>query len=224
MDNKIEKIREIVKEELSQCAAHGFDHTERVYNLAIKIAETEDIDLEVVKIATLLHDIGGKRETDDNTGKIDHASESAKMARPILENLGYPEKKIKHIQDCILSHRYRNEHAPTTKEAQLIFDADKIDALGAIGLARMFAWIGRNNAFIYKKMNVEEYIKDNLGGKIDGRIQDKTKHSAQINYETKVKHIVNLLHTKKGKEIGAERTKFFKDFLDRMEREINGEL
>ncbi|NQU82510.1 MAG: HD domain-containing protein [Parcubacteria group bacterium] len=224
MEDKIEKIKEIVKEELSQCSAHGFDHVERVYNLAMKIAETEDIDLEVVKIAALLHDVGGKRETDDNTGKTDHASESAKMARPILESLNYPEDKIQHIQDCILSHRYRNEHKPKTKEAQLIFDADKIDALGAIGLARTFAWIGRNNAFIYKKVNTEEYINENLGGKIDGRIKDKTKHSAQINYETKVKHIVNLLHTKKGKEIGTERTKFFKDFLNRMEKEIRGEL
>ena len=224
MENNIEKIRELVKEELSRCSAHVFDHVMRVYNLAVKIAESEDIDLEVVKISALLHDIGGKREIDDNTGKIDHASESAKMARPILESLNYPEEKIKHIQDCILSHRYRNEHKPQTKEAQLIFDADKLDALGAIGVARMFAWIGKNNAFIYKTVNIDDYIEENLSGKIDGRIQDKTKHSPQINYETKVKHIVNLLHTKKGKEIGIERTKFFKDFLDRMEKEVNGEL
>ena len=224
MEEEIKKIKEIVKQELSHCPGHNFDHVERVFNMAMKLTEGEKVNREVVELSALLHDIGGQKELDDKTGNTDHAVESAKMAEPILRDLGHKEEKIKHILDCILSHRYRNDYKPKTKEAEVIFDADKLDALGAIGIARTFIWIGKNKAHMYKKVNIGDYIKDNLGGKIDGKIKDKTKHSPQINFETKTKYIVDLLHTKEGKRIGKERTKFFKDFLDRMEREIKGEL
>jgi len=224
MDEKIEKIKETVKEELTFCSAHNFDHVMRVYNLALHLAENEDVDLDVIKAAALLHDIGGKKEVDDPTGKTDHAIESAKMAEPILNNLGYSEKKIKHIQDCIISHRYRTENKPQTKEAKIVFDADKLETVGAIGIARAFVWVGRNNAHIYKKTDIDEYAKDNLGGKINGRIQDKTKHSPQINWETKDKHILNYLYTEKAKQVAKERMIFSENFFKRLENEINGKM
>ena len=177
MDRKIEKIKEIVKKELASCPAHNFDHVIRVYNLALHLAENENVDLDVIKAAVLLHDIGEKKELDDPTGKTDHAIEGAKMAKPILNNLGYSKDKIKHIQDCIISHRYRTENKPQTKEAKIVFDADKLETVGAIGIARAFVWTGKNNAHIYKKVDIDKYAKENLGGKINGRIQDKTKHS-----------------------------------------------
>ncbi len=225
MQNKIEVIKEIVKKELSQCPAHNFDHVMRVYNLAVRIAKSENVDLEVIEAAAILHDIGGEREMNDSSGNTDHAVESAKMAEPILKELGYKEEKIKHIQDCILSHRYRNNREPKTKEAEIIFDADKLETLGAIGIARAFAWVGKNKANIYKKVdNIEEYAKENLGGSIKGRIQDKTKHSPQINWETKDKYIIDLLYTKKAKKIAKERMQFSIEFLNRLEKEIKGEL
>ena len=224
MDEKIEKIKEIVKKELAFCSAHNFDHVMRVYNLALHLAENETVDLDVIKAAVLLHDIGGKKEVDDPTGKTDHAIEGAKMAEPILNNLGYSKDKIKHIQDCIISHRYRTGNEAKTKEAQILFDADKLDTLGAIGIARSFVWVGRNNAKIYTDINIEEYINENLGGKINGRIQDKTKHSPQIEFETKLKFLITKLHTEKAKEVCKERIEFYKSFLDRLKREINGEL
>ena len=121
MDEKFEKIKEIVEKELAFCSAHNFDHVMRVYHLALHLAENEDADLDVIKAAALLHDIGGKKEVDDPTGKTDHAIESSKMAEPILNNLGYSKDKIKHIQDCIISHRYRTENKPQTKEAKISF-------------------------------------------------------------------------------------------------------
>ncbi|MCK9379165.1 MAG: HD domain-containing protein [Candidatus Moranbacteria bacterium] len=223
MDN-IEKIKEIVKKELAFCSAHNFEHVMRVYNMAVRLAENEDVDIEVVKMASLLHDIGGAREINDPSGKTDHALESAKMAKPILEELGYSEDKIKHILDCIISHRYRTENKPKTKEAQIVFDADKLETVGAIGVARAFTWIGRNNANIYRKVDIEEYAKENLGGKINGRIQDKTKHSPQIQWETKDKFILDYLYTDKAQEIAKERMEFSKMFLERLEKEINNEL
>jgi len=225
MDNKIEKIKEIAKKELSHCPAHNFDHVMRVYNSAVRIAKSENVNLEIIEAAAILHDIGGEREMNDPSGNTDHAVESAKMAEPILRDLGYEENKIKHIQDCILSHRYRNNREPKTKEAEIIFDADKLEVLGAIGIARAFVWTGKNRSNIYKKVDdIEEYAKENLGGSIKGRIQDKTKHSPQINWETKDKYIIDILHTDTAKEIAKERMKFSIEFFDRLEKEIEGEL
>lgn len=224
MDQKIEKIKDIVKNELFDCPAHNFDHVARVYNLAIKLAENEKVDLEVIRAAALLHDLGGAREMNDPSGKTDHAVESAKMSEPILKKLGYSEGKIKHILDCIISHRYRTENKPKTLEAQILFDADKLETVGAIGIARAMVWMGRNNASIFKKVNIKEYAKENLGGKINGRIKDKTKHSPQIQWETKDKFILDYLYTNKAKKMAKERMNFSIDFFNRLEKEINGEL
>jgi uncharacterized protein len=220
---KIEKLRQQV-ERMMVCPGHDINHVMRVYNLCLNLAKGQNVDKEMLQAATLLHDIGGEKEILDKSGKTDHAVESAKMAEPILKKLNFPMEKIKQIQDCIISHRYKNSHEPKTLEAKLLFDADKLDALGAIGVARAFAWVGKNRAHIYKKVNLNEYIKENLGGKINGRIQDKSKHSPQIEYETKVKYIIKKLHTPQAKKIARERLIFYKGFLNRLEMEIRGKL
>ena len=214
MEDKFQKIKEIVEKELKECSGHNIDHVMRVYNMALHLAENEKVDLEVIKLATLLHDIGGKKETDDPTGKTDHAVESAKMAKPILEKLGFSDDKIRHICDCIVSHRYKTDNKPKTLEAKILFDSDKLDAIGAIGVARAFVWIGKNKGHIYKKPdNLDDYIKENLSGKINGRIQDETKHSPQIEFETKVKFISDRLYTKKAKEYCKERAEYREKLL-----------
>jgi len=73
-------------------------------------------------------------------------------------------------------------------------------------------------------MNLNDYIKENLGGSIKGRIQDTSKHSVNIEYETKLKFIVEKLHTQKVKKIGKERIDYFKNFLEKLEKEINGDI
>ena len=77
---------------------------------------------------------------------------------------------------------------------------------------------------IYKKTDIDKYTKENLGGKANGRIQDKTKHSPQINWETKDKHILHYLYTKKAKQIAKDRMTFSKIFFKRLENEINGKM
>ncbi len=221
---RIEKIKQYVKDTMV-CPGHNIDHVLRVYNLCLMLSKGETVDHEVLEVATLLHDIGGAKETADKTGKTDHAIESSKMARPLLEKLGFSEEKIKHIQDCIVSHRYKTDNKPKTLEAKLLFDADKLDALGAIGVARVFAWIGKNNAHIYKKVdNLDAYLEDNFTKKINGRIRDKSKHSPQIEYEIKIKHIIKRLHTLKAKKVAKERLQFYKNFLSRLEKEVKGKL
>jgi len=224
MRNKIEAIKRFAEKHLASDndPAHNIEHVMRVYSLAINLAKGEKIDLDVVKIAVLLHDIGGAKERKDPSGKTDHAIESAKLAKPFLIKLDLPRNKIEHILNCIISHRYRSEQKPKTLEAKIVFDADKLETVGAIGIARAFVWVGKNNAHIYKKVDIKKYVKENLCGKIDGRIKDKTKHSPQINWETKDKHVVDYLYTKKAKQIARKRIKFSKNFFSKLEEEIKG--
>ncbi len=221
------KIKDVAEKEIGNTpdAAHDMSHVMRVYNLALNMAKNEsDVDMDVLQAATLLHDIGGHKEMNDPSGKTDHAIESAKMAEPILKKLDFTAKQIKHIQDCIISHRYKTENKPETIEAKILFDADKLDSIGAIGVARQFCWVGKNNANIYKKVDIAEYIEENMHGKINGRIRDKTKHSPQIEFATKSKFLIDKLFTETAKDICRERILFSENFLNRMEQEINGEL
>ena len=229
MEKKFQKIKEIVEQELNQekDSAHDIDHIMRVYNLAMTIVKTEaNVDIDVLQAASLLHDIGGAKEASDPSGKTDHAIIGAEMARPILENLGFSDDKIKHVQECILAHRYRTNNQPETIEAKIVHDADKLETVGAIGIARAFSWIGRHRAKIYKKVdNIENYARENLTeGKINGRIMDKSKHSIHINYETKDKFLLETLYTETAKQIGQERLTYYKEFLNRLDTEVLGEL
>ena len=203
MEEKYQKIKEIVeKESLGADPVHDASHVTRVYNLCLKLAEKEKgIDLDVIKLAALLHDIGGVREQEDKSGKTNHAKESAKMAFDILSRFNFPKEKIGQVIHCILAHRYRGSSLkPNTKEAKILFDADKLDALGAIGIARAYAWTGKNNGKLSGDISLKEYIKDNVvGNKINGRIKDKTKHSPFVEYELKLKHLPKKLYTKRAK-------------------------
>lgn len=222
--DKFKKIKKFVEKELS-CSAHDMDHVARVYNLSLRLAKDENVDLDVLKSAALLHDIARVKEDNDQTGDTDHAALSAEMAEPILKELNFTKEQIRHIQDCIISHRYKTGNKPKTLEAKILFDADKLDSLGAIGIARAFVWVGRNNGKIYCDVDINDYIKNNLvDGKINGRIKDNTKHSPNIEFEIKTKFIIEKLYTKKAKEVGAERKQFVEDFLNRLEREVRGEL
>ncbi len=223
MDERSQKIREEVEKELS-CSAHNIDHIMRVYNLALHLSKGMDIDMEVLEASVLLHDIARAREDADSTGKTDHAVLGSEMAYPILKDLGYDDEKIRHIQDCIISHRYRTGIRPKTMEAKILFDADKLDSLGAIGIARSFVWVGKNNAKIFTETDIEKYTEENLDGKKMGRIKDKTRHSPQIEFETKLRYIIDKLHTKKAKNIGKERLEYYKNFLERLRAEIKGRL
>ncbi len=204
----------------NQDSAHDFDHILRVYNIALKLAKNQKVDLEVIKIAVLLHDIGMGKEIKNSS--CDHAVQSAKLAKPFLIKLGLKTNRIQHILDCISSHRYRNEHQPQTLESKIVHDADKIDGIGAVGIARDFIWIGKYNAHIYKKVNLKTYIKENLNNKINGKIVDKSKHSPQIEWEIKTKYIIDRLYTSQAKLLARKRLKYYKEYYLKLEREVKG--
>ncbi len=225
MEEKYQKIKEIVEKELS-CSAHDMEHTIRVYNLCLHLAKDKpNIDLDVLKTAALLHDIARVKEDQDKTGKTDHAILSAEMAEKILKDFDYSEEKIEKIKNCIISHRTRSAEAPESKEAEILSDADKLDIMGAVGLSRMFAYVGRYGQKIYRDVNLDKYIKENfVGGKINGRIRDVSEHAPNLEFETKVKHLLNKFYTQKAKELAKQRINFMQQFFERLKKEINGEL
>ncbi|MDA3840117.1 MAG: HD domain-containing protein [Patescibacteria group bacterium] len=222
----IDKIKKIAVDEMKECAAHDIDHVMRVHNLCKNIAEKEErVDLEVLEIASLLHDIGKDEENNDKTGETDHAVVGAQKAEKVLEQIGYNAKKIEQVKNCILTHRYRKGRVPESIEARILFDADKLDSIGAIGIARSYAWIGKHRAKIFKKVDdLDKYINENMEGHRKGDIQDKTIHSVQIEYEIKQKDILDKFYTKAGKEMATERHKYYKEFLERLEEEVGGRM
>jgi len=207
--------------------AHDIDHVMRVYNLCLLLAGYEpNVDLNILRTAALLHDIARTRE--DETGRthvldVDHAVLGAEMSDKILRELGCPEETIERVKHCLASHRFRGENPPRTIEAKILSDADKLDVLGATGIARSFTIGGENGQKIYSDTPVEEYIKENLvGGKANGRIIDPSRHASNLEFETKFKQIPDRLYTEKAREIAKERLEYMRQFFKRLKREIDG--
>ena len=221
MDEKYQRLKEIVESKLKGASlAHDMGHVMRVYELCLYLAESEPTaDLNVLKTATLLHDIARMRESRE----VDHALLGAEMAEKILKDLAYPEEEIQRVKHCIIAHRFKGEKKPETMEAQILSDADKLDALGAIGIARCFVLAGEYLEKIYSDAPIEEYVKQNLtGGRCGGRIKDLSKHAPNIEFETKLKRIPRRLYTLRAREIGRERLAFMEQFFQRLEKEIKG--
>mgnify|MGYP000187297305 CR=1 FL=1 len=217
---KHKKIIEIVQDKLT-CSAHNLDHVFRVYNLCLLIAQHEkDIDLEILIPSALLHDIARVEESQDKTGEIDHAVLGSVIAEDILRTLEYEEEKIEKIKHCIITHRFRTGNEPNTMEAKILFDSDKLDVIGASGIARTFMLAGQFGQRLTVNESLDEYIKGNTVE--NGRLKDVSKHTPFIEYEVKFKKIPDKLYTDKAKEIGKERLKFMDEYFNRLKSEIEG--
>jgi uncharacterized protein len=224
MEEKYRRIRKMAEKELSS-SAHNMEHVMRVYNLCLRLAKNQsDIDLNILRTAALLHDIARVKENQDSSGKTDHAILGAEMAESILKGLGCPEERIELIKDCIITHRFRSGNRPISKEAKILFDADKLDVIGAIGIARSFIIAGEYGERLYADVSIDEYAKDNLvGGKSDGRIKEMSKHAPNLEFESKFKHIPDELFTPEAKKIAKPRLEFMRHFFERLRNEICGE-
>ena len=115
---------------------HDFGHIQRVYWMAEKIGSAEGADMEIIRAAALLHDAEDSAPGGDGSERANHHNASALFARRILEAEGWSEERISLVQHCIRAHRFRGkEEAPSTIEAKVIFDSDKLDVLGAVGVS-----------------------------------------------------------------------------------------
>jgi uncharacterized protein len=209
----IDKVREIAKDAHSESlGSHDWEHTERVCALAIRIAEKEGADPFVVRLAALLHDIA-RSEEDESGGKIDHAEKGALAARSILGKLGVNKEIAASVFHCIETHRFRNEKQPETIEAKVLFDADKLDSIGAVGIGRAFLFAGEIGARLHNS-------------EVDYTSTDAytVEDTAYREYMVKLRFIKERMLTKEGLRLASERNDYMVGFFDRIEKEINGIL
>jgi uncharacterized protein len=211
--NSLNQIREIAKKYfLSANSCHAWDHTERVINNCLHIGKIENADLEILEIAAILHDIK-KPEEMRKKGKICHAKEGAEEAKKILEEINFPKEKIKKICECIKSHRNKINISPKSLEAKILFDADKLDAIGAIGVARLFMFANSYGAKLHEKNldfeKIESYSKDD---------------TAYREFIMKTQYTKGKMLTKEGKRMAEERQAFMFEFFERLNKEVDGLL
>jgi len=172
---------------------HGFDHVERVFHLSISIGKKLNADLNILKIAALLHDIGRIQEKKDAL-KRNHAEISAELTKHFLSSnqYGLTQNEIGKIIHCIQAHSYSNKLVPETLEAKILSDADKLDALGAIGLYRTIGFtISRN-----------------------GDLEDVIEH-----LENKILLLKNRLFLDISKEIAKSREKIIVNFYNKIKEQ-----
>ena len=201
-DNFLEMLRKKVKPFFDEGGSHSFDHTERVFKLATIIAEKEGADLEVVQTAAILHDIARKKEA---CKEIEcHAEHGAKEAGKILQEMNFDKTKIPLVVDCIAVHRFRKAIVPKTIEGKILQDADRLDVLGAIGIARVFSYGGAHNRPLHSpiKMGIPSGI---------GHFREKI-----------IKMKPEEFHTKAAQEIATHRYEFVELFVKEFLEEWNG--
>ncbi len=208
-----ETVRDHAEKTFSSAkGSHDWEHTLRVYNLALHIGEKEGADLEILKLAAILHDIGREHQ-DQSGGKIDHAEKGAELAEELLKSYGLEEEKIRKVTHCIETHRFRGSKAPISKEAKILFDADKLDSIGAVGIGRAFLFSGEIGAKLHDKdvdiENTSSYSRDD---------------TAYREYLIKLRKVKDRLLTEEGRRIAEERHKFMAVFFDRLNKEVDGLL
>ena len=158
----------------------------------------------LLEVATLLHDIA-------RTGSHpDHAAAGAEMARRLLA--GHPQEKIEAVAHAIAAHRFRTGPAPQTLEAKIVHDADKLDAIGAVGVARAFAYGGLNSQRLWAEVP-SGYVESDA---------TRHEHTPIHEYHTKLAKIRGRLLTDSGRRLAEERHAFMVAFFERLEMEVRG--
>jgi uncharacterized protein len=196
---------------------HGFDHIQRVYRMAERLALLEGADFEIVRASALLHDAEGGKTSGGEAGRSNHQHDSARLARQVLLEEGWEESRIQQVEHCIRAHRFRDQREPPlTLEAQVLFDADKLDVIGAFGIARTIAFDVVVGQPIFA-LPSEKFLSH-------GEKEAGEPHSSYHEYLFKLSKIKDLLFTSSARSIAIGRSLFMDDFFEQMVSEYAGEL
>ncbi len=192
MDDATALMLEHIRKTLPASGAHGFDHTLRVVRLAEAIGAHEGANMAVLVPAAIFHDIA--RPIEEEAG-APHEEAGARMAESYLRSTGYPSDLIPGILHAIRAHRYSSGVDPETLEARVLSDADNLDAMGAVGIARTFMQAGEKG----------------------GGILDATDH-----IRAKLVNLRGRIYTDTAREIGRERHTLLVAFLKALDDEVRG--
>jgi uncharacterized protein len=208
MATLIEKLEKNIEPLFDKKGAHDMTHTKRVLKVALEIAKYEkNVDKDILIASCLLHDVARKLEDE---GKCkNHEEEGAKIARNILEKINFPPNKIEEVTYAIKVHRKSKGIKPTTIEAKILQDADRIDIIGAIGIARTFAHLGNKDGMV-----------------LHSDSSRKLTFFEDTNSDSILEYIRSLLlatpkkfNTKGGWIIVKKRLKFLKLYINQFEKE-----
>lgn len=190
-------------------SAHGKDHIYRVLYQALRIAKTEEnVDYDVLITACLLHDVGRKEQFADP--KVCHAMAGAEKAYTFLMENGFDKDFSEKIRHCIQAHRYRESNQPQTLEAKILFDADKLDVVGAMGIARTLLYKGKMEEPLYSLLE-DGNVSDGMGDKTPSFFQE---------YKYKLEGLYSKFYTKKATELAKERQVAAADFYNSLYKEV----
>jgi len=185
IDKVMEKVKNIFENSIDQSVAHRWKHAYRVMRRATILAEQldEEVDLEILQISALLHDIDQPFNR-----KEEHVKRSIIKAEEILEEIGYPKDRILKVLDIIKQHSSEGKIDISTREAKILFDADKLDGVGAIGIARVFSLCGQNG------LTPDEAIEW---------------------YRKKIEKASPFLQTSIGRRIAEEKLRYVREFFEK---------
>ncbi len=193
---------------------HGFGHILRVLRTAEFLAQETGADAGVVRAAALLHDATGAAGHLESTARGEHHHASAAFAREVLAAKGWPETKIAAVEEAIRTHRFRTGDPPRTLEAQVLFDADKLDAIGAIGVARAIAYAVSHGSPIYAPPSAQFLA---TGEKIPGE-----PHSAYHEHLFKLRRLRERLFTPAARAVAARRDAVMRAYFEALADEMEG--
>lgn len=191
-------------------AVHGFDHIRRVVALCQRIGAAEKADMEIVLAAALLHDARGSHPAGE--ARADHHLTSAEFAARVLKEEGWAQERIQAVQHCIRAHRFRSGgEAPQTIEARVLFDADKLDVLGAIGVVRALGYALQNRQPAFSEPS-ETFLSD-------GKTEPGESYSAYHEYLYKLRGISAVLTTPSGRALAERRQQVLDSFFEELASE-----
>ena len=203
----LDAIKDEIQAKITNDSSHDFDHIMRVYNNAEKICLREKANSKLVLSAVLLHDIVSYPKSDKRS-KLS-SIRSAEMAKKILKNYDFSKEEIQVVTEAIRDHSFSRHKIPKTLEGKILQDADRLDAIGAIGIARVFSVAGSEKRLFYNRE--DPFCKN--------RIPNDQKWTLDHFY-IKLLRLESLMNTNSGKIEAKRRTKILKNFLSELKKEI----
>ena len=205
--NVIDSIKNEVEKIMDNDSAHDFDHVMRVYKNAQKMCKKEKVNEKLVLCASLLHDIVSYPKSDKRSKMS--STESAKKSKIILKRYDFSNDEISIISDAIRDHSFSQNKTPESMVGKILQDADRLDAIGAIGIARVFATGGSLKRPFYN--TDDPFCKTR-------KPDDKTW--TVDHFYQKLLKLESLMNTKSGKMEAKKRTKVIKEFLNQLKQEL----
>lgn len=215
----LELARQIMTNEGSEDAAHDYDHLMRVMALADRIQASEGGDLPTIWAAVALHDIGQERERRYGG---DHALIGAELAAELLKDTSFPQHSIPAVQQAIREHRMTGGAIPQTLEGRILYDADKIDCLGAIGIGRLYCITGRYNQKVYSP--IPDDIVEPIDPLVIRSLRRRPDYSPSIEFQLLFGDLPERMTTSTGRELARERFAYMQEFFTRLRQEVEGVL